>query len=259
MSFRTVDLNADVGESFGVYALGQDDILLRYVSSANIACGFHAGDPGVMRRTVALARDRGVAIGAHPSLPDLVGFGRRTMDVSARELEDMVLYQIGALGAVAASEGVGLRHVKPHGALYAMTARDAGLAQALARAIASVDPRLVLIGPPRSALIDAGRRAGLATACEGFPDRAYTADGHLLSRSMSGAVIEDPAAVAARGVDMLTRAAVVAVDGSVVPLEVQTLCVHGDTPQAPAIARMLREAIEAAGGKVQAIRSAGET
>jgi UPF0271 protein len=247
MSTQPIDLNADVGESFGAYALGADAALMHAITSANIACGFHAGDPGVMRETVTLAREHGVAIGAHPAFPDLVGFGRREMRLSAREVEDVVVYQIGALAGVAAAQGVALQHVKPHGALYNMAARDASLADAIARAVSSVDRSLILFGLPGSELLEAGSRLGLRTACEAFADRAYERDGTLLPRRQPGAVIHDPDAVVARAVGMARDRTVTAVDGTRVPLQVDTICVHGDTPDAATLAVKVRHALNAAG------------
>src|SRR5687768_10692580 len=188
----TVDLNADVGESTGAQRYGDDEGVMPHITSANVACGFHAGDPGVMRATVALARAHGVAVGAHPGFPDLVGFGRREMQATPREVEDLVVYQIGALAAIAAAEGVALQHVKPHGALYNMAGRDAALADAIARATACVDRSLILFGLPGSQLTRAGTRAGLRTASEAFADRAYRPDGALMPRDQPGAVIHDP-------------------------------------------------------------------
>jgi 5-oxoprolinase (ATP-hydrolysing) subunit A len=248
-----VDLNSDVGESFGVYAIGQDPILFPHITSANIACGFHAGDPGVMRATVALARQHGVAIGAHPGFPDLVGFGRRDMNVTPREVEDFVVYQTGALLAIAAAQGMRLQHVKPHGALFNMAVRDRGLADAIANATAAVDRSLILFGLPGSELIEAGRRAGLRTAAEVFADRAYEPDGTLVSRRTPGAVIHDIDAVINRVVRMAAERTVVAVDGSVVPLDLDTICVHGDTPGAAGLAARVREALIKAGVDVKAI------
>ncbi len=190
-----LDLNADVGESFGAYKLGQDGLLMPAITSANVACGFHAGDPGVMRETVSLARQHGVAVGAHPGFPDLVGFGRREIRATPREVEDLVVYQIGAFAAVAAATGMRLQHVKAHGALYNMAVRDASLADAIARATAAVDRTLILFGLPGSELVAAGQRAGLRTAREGFADRAYRPDGTLVPRHEPGAVIEDPETV----------------------------------------------------------------
>lgn len=251
-----VDLNSDVGESFGAYTIGQDPILLQHITSANVACGFHAGDPGVMRATVALARQHGVAVGAHPGFPDLVGFGRRDLHATPREVEDFVVYQIGALWATAAVQGVRLQHVKPHGALFNMAVRDAALADAIARATASVDSSLILFGLPGSELIAAGRRAGLRTAAEVFADRAYEPDGTLVSRRKPGAVIHDPEAVIARVVRMARDRSVVAVDGSVVRLELDTICVHGDTPGAANLAARIRTALAEAGVDVRAVGSA---
>lgn len=250
-----IDLNADVGESFGIYHLGQDAALMPLITSANVACGFHAGDPGVMRATLALARVHRVAVGAHPAFPDLAGFGRREISASAREVEDMVLYQIGALAGLAAAEGLPLQHVKPHGALFTMAARDEELAEAVARAVGAFDARLVLFGPPGSELMAAGRRAGLQTAAEGFADRAYRADGTLVPRGEPGAVLHDADAVAARAVAMVRDRAVTAVDGAGVRLEIDTLCIHGDTPDAPALARRVRDALLAAGIAIRPLRA----
>jgi 5-oxoprolinase (ATP-hydrolysing) subunit A len=248
-----VDLNSDVGESFGTYTLGQDPTLVPHVTSANVACGFHAGDPGVMRATVALAKQHGVAVGAHPGFPDLVGFGRRDLHATPREVEDFVVYQIGALAAIAAAQGVRLQHVKPHGALFNMAVRDVSLADAIARATASVDRSLILFGLPGSELVRAGERAGLRTACEAFADRAYEPDGTLVSRRLPGAVIHDAGAVEARVVRMAAERTVVAVDGSVVGLEIDTICVHGDTRGAADLAARIRRALEAAGVSVKAV------
>jgi 5-oxoprolinase (ATP-hydrolysing) subunit A len=248
-----VDLNSDVGESFGAYTIGQDPILLTHITSANVACGFHAGDPGVMRATVALAKQHGIAVGAHPGFPDLVGFGRRELQATPREVEDLVVYQIGALTAIAATQGMRLQHVKPHGALFNMAVRDTALADAIARATAAVDRSLIFFGLPGSELIAAGRRAGLKTACEVFADRAYEPDGTLVSRRKPGAVIHDPEAVVQRVVRMATDRTVVAVDGSIVRLELDTICVHGDTPGAAELAARIRAALTAAGVDVRAV------
>jgi UPF0271 protein len=245
-----VDLNADIGESFGAYSLGHDAALMPALTSASVACGFHAGDPGVMRETVALARAHGVSVGAHPGFPDLVGFGRRELRATPREVEDFVVYQIGALAAIAAAQGVRLQHVKAHGALYNMAVRDAALADAIARATASVDATLLIFGLPGSQLVEAAQRAGLRTAREAFADRAYQRDGTLAPRSQPGALIEDPDAVVSRAVSMVRHGTVTAVDGSRVNLEVETICVHGDTPGAAALALRIREALTAAGVSV---------
>lgn len=249
-----VDLNADVGESFGAYTIGQDPFLLPHITSANVACGFHAGDPGVMRATVSLAKQHGVAIGAHPGFADLAGFGRRELHATPREVEDLVVYQIGALAAVAAAQGDRLQHVKPHGALFNMAARDRALADAIARAVASVDRSLVLFGLAGSELVAAGERTGLRTASEVFADRAYAPDGRLVSRRTPGAVIQDAALVVERVVRMASEHAVAAVDGSMVRLQVDTICVHGDTPGAADLAARIREGLSRAGVVVKAIR-----
>jgi 5-oxoprolinase (ATP-hydrolysing) subunit A len=248
-----LDLNADVGESFGVYKLGQDAQVMPAISSASIACGFHAGDPATMRETVALARANGVAIGAHPGFPDLVGFGRRDIRATAREVEDFVTYQIGALMAVAMAQGVRLQHVKAHGALYNIAVRDAAVADAIARATAAVDPGLILFGLPGSELIAAGHRAGLRTAREGFADRAYQPDGTLVPRNEPGAVIDDPATVVGRAVSMARDRTVSAADGSPIAVEIETICVHGDTPDAAMLASRIRQALAHAGVSVCAI------
>ena len=198
-----IDLNADLGESFGAWPMGQDALLMPLISSANVACGFHAGDPGTMRATVRLARAHGVAVGAHPGFPDLGGFGRREMELRPQEVEDLVLYQVGALAAIARSEGVRLQHVKAHGALYNMACRDEALAEAIAKAVVAFDPTLVLFGLPGSALLQAGLDAGLPVAAEAFADRAYHADGSLAPRSEPGSVIHDVDTVVARAVAMV--------------------------------------------------------
>ena len=252
----SIDLNSDVGESFGAYRLGDDADVIRSVTSVNVACGFHAGDPGVMRATIRLARDAGVAVGAHPGFPDLVGFGRRDLDASPREVEDFVLYQIGALAAIARSEGVPLAHVKPHGALYNMAARDRKMADAIARAIRSFDPALVLFALPGTQLLEAGRAASLQVAAEGFADRAYAPDGSLASRSFPGAVIHDADEVVRRSLRMVREGEVVATDGSVLAFPVDTLCVHGDTAGAASLTRLLREGLVRSGVTVSRIASA---
>jgi 5-oxoprolinase (ATP-hydrolysing) subunit A len=247
-----IDLNGDVGESFGAYEIGHDAALIPILTSVNIACGFHAGDPGVMRATVALAREHGAAVGAHPGFPDLVGFGRREMKATPREVEDLVAYQIGALAAIAAAQGVRLAHVKPHGALYNMAARDADLADAIARAIAAVDPALKLFGLPGSKSLEAAQRHHVPAVSEAFADRAYRRDGSLVPRSEPGAVIDDEAIVVARAVAIARERMVIASDGTRVPLEVQTICVHGDTPGAAVLAAKIRRALGDAGVQVTA-------
>jgi UPF0271 protein len=247
-----VDLNGDVGEWSGPPPGGHDGLLMPALTSANIACGFHAGNPTTMRLTVALARQHGVAVGAHPGFPDLEEFGRREIPCTAAEVEDMVVYQIGALAAIAAHEGVRLMHVKPHGALYNMAARDEALADAIARAVVAVDPALVLFGLSGSHLVSSARRAGLRAAAEVFADRAYRADGSLVPRSEEGAVLHDERVVIDRAVQMVTTRTVTSVDGTRVPLDVDTMCLHGDTPGAAVLAGRLRGALAAAGVDVRA-------
>jgi UPF0271 protein len=245
-----VDLNCDMGESFGRWELGADADVMPHISSANIACGAHAGDPAAMRRTLRLSRSHGVACGAHPGLADLAGFGRREIPTTPAEAADLVLYQLGALAAIARAEGVTLRHVKPHGAFYNMAARDAALAAAIATAVEQFDRRLVLFGLAGSPMLEAGRAVGLAVAAEGFADRAYEQDGSLTSRALPGAVIHDVAVVVERAVRMVTESRVIARDGSAIPLHVDTICIHGDTPGAAGLARALRHGLEAAGVQV---------
>jgi 5-oxoprolinase (ATP-hydrolysing) subunit A len=249
-----VDLNADLGESFGRWTLGEDEAVMRHVTSVSLACGFHAGDPGVMRAAVAMARDHGLAVGAHPGLPDLAGFGRRRMAVSPREVENLVLYQVGALAAIAAAEGLRLCHVKPHGALYGMAAEDPALAAAVARAVAAFDAGLVILGPPDSELTRAAVAAGLAAGREGFADRAYEPDGSLSPRSRPGAVLEDVRAIVERAVGMVRDGRVIAADGAPLAIRVDTLCIHGDAPGAAELGRRLRQGLEQAGVRVRPLR-----
>ncbi len=248
-----IDLNCDMGESFGVYTIGHDAEVMPYITSANIACGFHGGDPMVIRDTVRLAKRHHVAVGAHPGFPDLVGFGRREMNLTPREVEDSVIYQVGAVAAFAAAEGVRLQHVKAHGALYNMAVRNRELAEAIARAIAAVDRTLIMLGLPNSELIRAGEKYGLAVAAEAFADRAYEPDGSLVSRRKPGAVIHDPEAVVARVVRMAREGVVEAIDGSIVRLDAQTICTHGDTPGAHELVRRIREGLEREGVEVRAL------
>jgi UPF0271 protein len=251
-----IDLNGDVGESFGAYEIGHDAALIPVLTSANVACGFHAGDPGVMRATVALAREHGIAIGAHPGFPDLAGFGRREIKATAREVEDFVAYQIGALAGIAAAQSMRVTHVKPHGALYNMAARDEVLADAIARATASVDRSLMLFGLPGSESLDAARRHGLRAVSEAFADRAYRADGSLVPRSEPGAVIDDADAVVERAVSIARDRVVVAADGTRVTLDVETICVHGDTHGAAVLAARIRQALSDAGIQIRAVGAA---
>lgn len=246
-----MDLNADIGESFGTYTLGADVELMPYITSANIACGFHAGDPVVMNRTVALAYAHTVAIGAHPGFPDLGGFGRRGLDASDDEIETLVLYQIGALNAFARARGAGLRHVKPHGALYNAAAEKLNVARAIARAVARFDSNLILVGLSNSALTQAAQEVGLRAAREGFCDRAYSSDGTLRSRREAGAVFDSPDLAAAQAVHLARDHTVTTYDGKELTLDVDTLCLHGDTPGAVQIARAVRASLEQAGIQVK--------
>lgn len=247
-----IDLNCDLGESFGAWRMGEDEALLALVSSANIACGFHAGDPSIMQRTVALAVRHGVALGAHVSLPDLQGFGRREMAVSPAEVHAMTLYQIGALHGFARAAGQRLAHVKPHGALYNMAARDPALAAAIASAVHAFDPALKLFGLAGSALLEAGRAQGLAVVSETFADRRYRADGSLQPRREPDALIEDADEARAQALRLAMHGEVVAVDGQTIRVQADSLCLHGDNAHAVRFARELRSALEDASLRIGA-------
>ena len=248
-----IDLNADLGESFGAWRMGADAELLGIVSSANIACGFHAGDPLVMRRTLRLARERGVGIGAHVAYPDLQGFGRRPMRIPPEELEAMVIYQIGALAGLAAAEGLRVGHVKPHGALNNAACADLELARTVCRAVAAVDRKLILLAPALSQLAAAGREAGLAVVEELFADRAYLDDGQLVPRSRPDAMIHGAEASLAHVRRMLEEASIVSVSGKRLPVQAGSVCVHGDNAEAVATAQRLREGLEATGYAIVAL------
>jgi UPF0271 protein len=249
-----VDLNCDMGESFGAWKMGSDAVVLEHVSSANIACGFHAGDPVVMHRTVQAAFEHGVAVGAHPSLPDLQGFGRRAMLVTPNEAYDLVLYQMGALAAFCRALGGRLSHVKAHGALYNMAAKDAELAAAIAQAVRDFDPGLVLFGLAGSELIRAGAGAGLKVANEVFADRSYQRDGMLTPRNRPNAMVGDVNAALAQVERMVREGTVRAVDGTDVKIEADTICIHGDEPGAAEFARELRALLARLGVAVRAAR-----
>jgi len=244
-----IDLNCDLGESFGRYTLGEDAKIMPFITSANIACGFHAGDPSVMQATVRLARQHGVAIGAHPGWPDLQGFGRREITVSPQEVEALVLYQIGALAGFAKAEGLDLRHVKPHGALYNQSAKDATLAESIARAVKRFSAGLILVGLAGSELVKAGAALGLQVANEAFPDRGYNPDGTLMSRKLPGAILENPQEVAANAV-RLAREGIRLGEEIVIP---ETLCLHGDNTYAAENARLVRDELRKAGVDVAAM------
>lgn len=256
-SVPVIDLNADLGEGFGRWTLTDDEALLSVVTSANVACGFHAGDPSIMRRVCELAAERGVRIGAQVSYRDLAGFGRRSMDVPPAELADEVAYQIGALEVFARAAGSRVSYVKPHGALYNRTVHDAGQAAAVVAGVrlaagSGATGGLPVLGLPGSLLLAAAGEAGLAPVPEAFADRAYTPAGTLVPRGEPGAVLHDPEAVVARAVRMAAEGAVTAADGSPVPVAARSLCLHGDTPGAAGLARRVREALGAAGVRVEA-------
>jgi UPF0271 protein len=249
----SIDLNCDMGESYGAWKMGNDEGVMEYVSSANIACGFHGGDPGTMRRTVAAALARGVALGAHPSLPDLAGFGRRVMQVSPSEAYDFMVYQIGALAGVAASQGARLHHVKVHGALYNMAAKDRALSEALCRALRDVDADLVLYGLAGTEHIRAAEALGVPVAQEVFGDRSYQDDGSLTPRSHPGAMITEVDKAIEQVLRMVQEGKVRSVNGKDVPVRADTLCIHGDQPNALVFASGIRAALEKAGISVKTV------
>ncbi|HMK36820.1 MAG TPA: 5-oxoprolinase subunit PxpA [Desulfomonilaceae bacterium] len=251
---RNIDLNCDMGESFGVYTLGLDEEVIKYISSANVACGWHAGDARVMNRTVQLAKSHNVGVGAHPGYPDLPGFGRRNMDCTGEEVRDYVIYQVGALLAFCAANGVPLRHVKPHGSLYLTAVNDAGVAEAVAEAVVSVNPDLLyvaLAGAGGDFMRRVAEKIGLKVVYEAFADRAYTSDGKLLPRRQPGAVITNAMEVTERALRMAKEGKVIAVDGTSMDLEIDTLCVHGDNPGAVELVKSIRTALESEGVIVQ--------
>ncbi|MFE5317526.1 LamB/YcsF family protein [Paenibacillus sp. NPDC056579] len=250
---RYVDLNCDMGESFGVYSLGRDTEILSFVTSANIACGFHAGDAGTMRKTVKLALENGVAIGAHPGLQDLIGFGRRKMDISPQEAYDIVVYQIGALYGFVRSEGGTMQHVKAHGELYNMAAVNPSLAEAIAEAVYKVDPALILLGLANSELIKAGEKAGLRTASEVFSDRTYQSNGSLTPRRQPDAMITDDSEAVNQVIRMVQEGKVLSRQNADVHIQADTICIHGDGVHALEFARMIHEALQKAGITVQPI------
>lgn len=240
---QLLNLNADLGESFGPWPMGSDDAMLRIVNSANVACGFHAGDPLVMFNTVALAGQHGVSIGAHPAYPDLQGFGRRRMDIPLGELEAMLTYQIGALEACARAHGQRVTHVKPHGALSNVACADRKVADAVARAVYRLDPALILLAPAASQLIAAGRAQGLPVVEEVFADRAYMDDGNLVPRSQPGAMIHGATASLLHVKRMVEESALISINGKRIPVNPQSICVHGDNADAVATARAIREGL----------------
>lgn len=247
---KQIDLNCDMGESFGAYELGMDEAVMSYITSANIACGWHAGDPRVMDNTVKMAVENGVGVGAHPGYPDLIGFGRRNMDCTMSEIRQYVIYQIGALHAFCVANNTKLKHIKPHGALYLTAVINENVARAVAEAIVSVDPDLyyvALAGAKGALMTRIGQEVGLKVVYEAFPDRAYTPEGNLVSRKLPGAVIKSPEVVSERALKMAGEGKVIAVDGTIVDIDAQTLCVHGDTPTAVELVQSIRQTLEKEG------------
>lgn len=250
-----IDLNSDLGESFGAYRIGDDDGLFDLISSANVACGFHGGDPRVMERTVAAAKAHGIGVGAHPGFPDLVGFGRRDLQATPDEVRTDTLYQLGALDAFCRAGGVRMQHIKAHGALDAVATKDAAVAEAIVAAVRAYDPALIVLCRPGSHLANAAATAGLPVVREGFADRAYEADGNLVSRRKPGAMVTDPAVAAARMRRLVAERTLETIDGQELSLDVDSICVHADTPGAAAIVRAIREALEADGVAIRPLRA----
>jgi UPF0271 protein len=248
-----VDLNCDSGESFGIYRLGDLKSILPYVTSLNVACGFHAGDPHIMRETVRLALEQKVAIGAHPGLPDLLGFGRRWLEISPKEVYEITVYQIGALEAMVRAEGGTVHHVKPHGALYNKAAVDARYAEAIAQAVARVNPDLILYGLSGSELIQAGKKMGLRTASEVFADRTYQEDGTLTPRNVPGALIHDKDQAVKQVLQMVLEQKVITRNGTVIPISADTICIHGDGEQAVLFAKKIYHALLEHGVTIQTL------
>ena len=249
-----IDINCDMGESFGAYRIGEDEKIIRFISSANIAAGFHAGDPLVLARTVELAKSHGVAVGAHPGYPDLLGFGRRNLETSTGEIKNYVLYQIGAAEAFARAAGLKLQHVKPHGALYNHASKTEKAAAEIIEAVKAFNPDLILFALAGSLCLEMACAAGLRVIPEAFPDRAYTRNGRLAPRSMEGAVIHDPVKVRERVVKLVKTGKLISIEGDEISLDAQTLCVHGDNPGASEVARSIRESLESAGITVSAFQ-----
>ena len=254
---KRVDLNCDLGESFGNYTCGLDAEVIPHISSANVACGFHASDPLVMMKTVALAKQHGVSVGAHPGYPDLVGFGRRNMTVSQAELKAMIQYQIGALQAFCKAQGVVLQHVKPHGAMYNMAAKDRKLADAICEAIGEVDSSLILLGLSGSLMLEAAKETGLPWASEVFADRAYEEDGSLTPRALPGSVITDEEEAIARVLQMVQDGTVTSRSGKTIPIQADSICLHGDGVKAVEFAKRIRAELTAAGVEIVPLTALG--
>ena len=247
MAMNKIDLNSDMGESFGKYKLGNDEEIMKNVSSANIACGFHAGDPHVLKYTIKLAKETGTAVGAHPGLPDLIGFGRRSMDVSPDELYDYCVYQIGAVQAFCKSVGVDMQHVKCHGILEMMTTQRPELAEAIAAAIKDIDPNLLYMTIAGTRLYQTCKAAGLRVAGEAYGDRAYNEDGTLVSRKLPNSVLTDPATVVERITQFIETGTMPTYEGGAVKIDAQSICMHGDTPGAAELVKALREKLDSQG------------
>ena len=241
---KTIDLNCDMGESFGTYVLGYDALAMPYVTSINVACGFHASDPDNMAKTVMLAKEKGIAVGAHPGFPDLVGFGRRAMAFTPEEVKNAVVYQIGALAAFCRTAGIKMQHVKAHGALYNMAEKDLAIATAIAAAIKAVDPELYMLCLANSQMVVAAKQQGVSFVEEAFADRAYTEEGTLVSRKVAGSVIHNITEVVSRVVRMVKDESIISITGKEIPIHAQTICVHGDTPGAVEMVKALREALD---------------
>ncbi len=249
-----IDLNCDLGESYGRYTVGMDEKIIPVVSSVNIACGYHAGDPTVMKRTVEAAAEHGVAIGAHPGFPDLHGFGRRRMEIASEDLTNMLVYQIGALQAFVKSQGLTLNHVKPHGALYNMAAVNRETARAIVRAVRMVDPGIILVGLAGSVLVDEGCSSGLNVASEVFADRTYQADGSLMPRTSPGAFVHDPGEAADRLTEIITTGHIKSVDGVPIKVAADTVCVHGDNEKSVLFALAIRKRLESSGVAIKPLK-----
>ena len=243
----SVDINCDMGESFGIYRLGFDEEMMSHITSANIACGYHAGDPIVMERTISLAKKHGVSVGAHPGFPDLVGFGRRSMELTPREVRNDLIYQVGALSAFAQIEGLSLQHVKPHGQLYNLAAKDEPMTRAICETILALDKNLILVALSGSKMAEIASESGLKVAREAFADRAYHKDGSLVSRKREGSVIHDSEKVGERVIRMVQEGKLQSIEGDLIDLEVDSICVHGDTPGAAQLAQTIRRNLEGAG------------
>lgn len=251
MGKKMVDLNCDMGESFGSYKIGNDEEIIQYISSANVACGFHAGDPHVMGKTVFMAKEYGVAVGAHPGLPDLIGFGRRDMSISPQELKDYFIYQIGALKAFVESSGMKLQHVKQHGALLKMGLEDEKLGLAMAKATQEVSPELIFVTHSGTSLVDIAKSIGLRVAKEAYADRAYNADKTLVSRKLPGSVIKDPEKIEARIEQLINNGTVTTIDDKTIELEFDTIALHGDTPGASEIIKTIRKRLDVLGVSIK--------